>query len=548
MRASMKLWALGVLSAAGCGKDVPVRELPYPELMETGPFPELTEAKPTSKGGGRGPTSAFERAIAKARSSEGEGAAAQPDAPDHIVVGLAGTLVADIPNKFEQWRAAAEPHRTVITHQRDGEHPDAVVIIEPFQPTMRALPSQGLIQFREHVMPPRLLTTEETGHLAVEGIKTAVMAAIDPTAGLSALLSMAQSPTFGRGIGYTPTEGTDTGWRWVGRNHATVEVRMSRSEGTWGPQTGLGDALGATVREQLAAIPGLGNIPELTAIPGLDGVIPGLGAVADALTTPGGAGGTVVASLAGGNPMGAVASTAATIVSRATGVSVDPAALGPIPTRPAYLIIGNATKDQRTGVHFAILCARAPRCTVARELADFIGSIREAGPADKPTLPEGSGGGVLDGLSLAKAAGIDLSAPNPQLIGKLKQLMDHPASLVPAAVGGALEEERRRLEQRLKDGLLPDGADAIIDSLVPDGADLMNGRLPDPAALSNDALPGGAAQPARPAGEPGAPTPGGALPAEPAPAGPLPVPAPAPAPAPAAPNAPSASPRRGAAP
>jgi hypothetical protein len=527
MRAANTLWALGVLSLAGCGKDVPIRELPYPELVETGPFPELTEAKPTSKGGGRGPTSAFERAIAKARSSTGE-ESAEPDAPDHIVVALAGTLVADIPNKFEQWKASAEPHRTVITHQLPGEHPDAVLIIEPFQPTMQALPSQGLLEFREHVMPPKFLTKEETGTLAIEGLKTAVMAAIDPTAGLSALLSMAQSPTFGRGIGFTSTPGTDTGWRWIGRNHGDVEVRMSRSDGLWGPQVGLGDALGETLKSQIAAIPGLGSVTELTAIPGLEGLVPGLGAIATAVAEgaagAGATGGAVgaVAGLVAGDPLAAAASLAG-------GAAGAPP--GPLPERAGYLIIGNATRDQRTGVHFAILCSRAPRCPVARELADFIGSIREAGPSDKPTPPRE---GALDGLSLARAAGIDLSAPNPQLVGKLKQLMDNPTSLVPAAVGGALEEERRRLEQRIKDGLLPDGADDVINSLVPGGADLLNGAIPDPAALLRDGLPGGATQPAPPPGEPGAPTPGGALPAEPAP--PAPAAAPAPGPAPAAPR------------
>lgn len=59
--------------------------------------------------------------------------------------------------------------------------------------------------------------------------------------------------------------------------------------------------------------------------------------------------------------------------------AVPPASESSASEISAYLLLGSATdRDEETGVHFALLCVREPRCLVYRELSEFLKSIQIA--------------------------------------------------------------------------------------------------------------------------------------------------------------------------
>jgi hypothetical protein len=569
-----------------------VREVPFPTLVETGPFPELSESKPSGKGGGKGPSSAFERAIArrkgKAKATTDSATAAPDGAPDateptpdaapaapsviHHVVSLGGRLVADLPEKFDDWKVSSDGGRTVITYGRTEGEPEAFVLAEPFSPEMALDPHAGLRGFRSTVVGADPEAGIDLKGLITGGLKAAAIGALDAPAGLMALASVADSATLGRGLGFTPTPGTETGWRWIGRNGNSVAVRMSRIDGKWGPQA----PLAKQVRDGLVqTLTTSGTLPSVTR--SLASMLP-----TDLLPTEV----TQVASSLGLSPetvtglvTGAIdPSRIGSLIGQAGGASeglkqtlnavqaatgpgglagaaravLDPGAGAGAPVREAYLIIGNATTAPASGVHFAILCARAPRCTAARELADFIASIRVQGPGD--TVTEGLGN---DSGALARAAGIQLLPANISLQKDMFSALDR--LLLPGDAGTLLEQGKERLKSAVEDGtkalLGPDGAPSSGPTVPSPDEPL---PAPSGPAAPVPAAPGqtpGASVPTQPAptapAAPGASSPppasGAPLPASPAPtpAGPTTPPGPAPTAAPPEPARPATRPATG---
>ena len=87
---------------------------------------------------------------------------------------------------------------------------------------------------------------------------------------------------------------------------------------------------------------------------------------------------------------------------------------------PAYLVLGSAAAGQEeSGVHFAILCVRAPTCLVAQELASFLDSIQIAHPGLVERLLAQSPPAIQD---LAQAAGLEIlsveAVPTPEQLAE----------------------------------------------------------------------------------------------------------------------------------
>lgn len=331
------LCALSIAALPACNQERQERTLPFPEFIESGPFPELTEGgRRAQQGQVAGSQSAFERAISRAL----DGASDAEEAPTRQLqtVSLAGRLVADIPLRFDEWQWASSSHRTVIVHQLTGESPDAIIVIEPFGTLMNRFPSQELRRF-QNGLDPTVAGGLDPIAMAFEQLALAdpEVAALVQT--LSGAFRALNSPTYGLGIGYQTTPKTFTGWRWIGKNPHDVTLRMARSRGLWGPQPPPGRNVVQSF-EVLAR-----NAPEF-------------------------------------------AEHATYLAELQEHLSRNQLST---PIRTSYMIVGNATVDGKSGLHFSILCEASPRCPVARELADFLSSVRAPGSGESVHLrPQGS--------------------------------------------------------------------------------------------------------------------------------------------------------------
>jgi hypothetical protein len=328
----MRKLAILVLIAAtlsACNQERAARELPFPELVATGPFPELTESRRTKSDDGAGSQSAFERAIS--RAVRGDGDAEEAPTVALQTVSLAGRLVADVPLRFDEWRWSAAGHRTVIVHQLTGEAPDALILVEPFGPLMGRFPSQEMRRF-QNGLDPSVAGSIDPLAMAVDQLAMNNPEAASQAMAMLGAYRALSSPTYGLGVGYQTTRKTFTGWRWIGKNDGGVTIRMARSQGTWGAQPPPGsDVIRAF--DLMAQ-----NTPEFEEFARY------FRELREHLTRE----------------------------------------QARTPVRPASLIVGNATTDHKSGLHFAILCTN--RCLVARELADFLTSIRLAGPGESVHL------------------------------------------------------------------------------------------------------------------------------------------------------------------
>ncbi|MFU8804172.1 MAG: hypothetical protein ACNA8W_10215 [Bradymonadaceae bacterium] len=340
---------LGLLFVAGCDPEREARTLSFPQLDETAPFPELSEARRSS--GGEGKQSAFERAIS--RALEGESDAEEAGTVSIQTVPLAGRLVADIPLRFEEWQWASESGRTIIVHQLSGEAADAFILVESFGELVNRFPSQEMLRFQKG-LDPAISGGFDPLSMVVER-----MAMADPQMGASvgsmvAAFRAMSSPTYGLGMGYRTTPKSFTGWRWVGNNDSDISLRLARSRGVWGPQL-------------------LPNPEMIRGLQALGEESPELAEFADHMQE---------------------------IQQKMQQNQVR------VPQRTAYMIVGNATSDHKTGLHIAIFCAASPRCPVARELADFLAGVRAPGPGEAAHLRAQAGQSPED---LAESVGIFLA-------------------------------------------------------------------------------------------------------------------------------------------
>jgi hypothetical protein len=284
-----RLGALALVAALLCGCRPASREprrLPFPVFRAAQAFPEFRSAAGAAASGRPTAPSRFARQLG-ARAAEG----AAPQPPGRSVP-LGGAMIGRIPDR-EGWTWSRAEEVTLIAYSPAAGRPGALVYVEEFSPLFGARPSAEHLRFQADV-----------DRTLAEGFLR-----------LAALTAPRDTPratrTEGRGLGFRPTRGTWSGWRWAGRNAHGVTLRCGRHLGVWGEPRPLPAA-------------------------------------------PGGA---------------------------APGPSPAPAAAAS--GYAASLIVGSATGDEETGIHFAVLCVREPRCLVYAELASFLDSIQIA---DGPLL------------------------------------------------------------------------------------------------------------------------------------------------------------------
>lgn len=288
----------------------------------------------------------FERLL---EESAGERPAEAEPALQDVVLG--GPFVGRIP-AGGAWRWASAGGATLILYAPAAGRPAALIYAEPFSPLIERRPSEEHHRFQVSVDPGRAegyLEPEAAWDLASGGPRRAVAERTGLTRTETGhLVQLLATRTAGRGLGFRPVAGTFTGWRWVGRNPHGVTLRAGRQSGTWtNPQP-------LPVRFQEA--------------------LQRLAASTDRFLQEAPAG--------------------------AQGLEI-----------PASLVLGSAAgRQEEAGVHFALLCVRAPDCPVARDLASFLDSLRIGDPglverllsAPLPTLED-----------LAQSAGIAIQSPEP---------------------------------------------------------------------------------------------------------------------------------------
>lgn len=285
--------SLFLMVLVGCGK--PLDRLSQSPLLAGGePFPDLATA------------------------------AAAPVAPERPrSVPLAKLFAADVPGNA--WRRFAQESVTVLVHRPDEGQPDALVYAEAWSDLAATSPGAEMRRFLLTVDP--LLVGRQAGWSP----ELSTLAAGLGGAGSSGratdrqAVGLAMTRTGGKGIGYTSSAASFSGWRWVGRNRNGVFLRLAMSRGSWGEPVRLDPAL-RPAAERLVKL-----------YPALDW----MRAAMDA-------------GEASGHRRG---------------------------VEPAYMVLGSAGSSDGN-IHLALVCARRPSCVPVRDLATILDTLRPAGPAE----------------------------------------------------------------------------------------------------------------------------------------------------------------------
>ncbi len=181
--ARRRLAALALAAALAGGCQPAAREprrLAFPTFRAEPLFPEYQSAARARRAGE--PTTQFARDLNAMPSGT---ASAEPDAQN---VPLGRSMIAQIPDK-EGWAWSAAAGATLVTYSPDGARPGALIYAEAFSPLIHEQPSAEHLRFRL---------------------------------------------TVALGLGFRPTRGSFTGWRWVGRNDRGIPLRSGRYLGLWG--------------------------------------------------------------------------------------------------------------------------------------------------------------------------------------------------------------------------------------------------------------------------------------------------------------------------
>lgn len=487
-----------LLVCSACQQEPGPRKVPFPKFDAKQPFPELNGDDDAGATEAEAEVSrdSYEEAIRAAGGTEGAGETTPvPETTGTQSVGtisLGGILHADIPVEFNEWQYASDGISTLITHQKPGSLPDAIIYIEAFSPATELFPSyeSGRFQFTVDpglspniVYPPLVL-------LGYEWAKDRTAPPLD----VLLTLQMATTRTMGMGLGYASMRTSFTGWKWVGETDAGLEVRLGRSSGRWDTPAFPGQRQAEQILRELAQ-----------EIPGAGGLISQIEKTRQ------------------------VASTTRRV----------PAA--------AWMVIGSARRKNNPdmGVHIAILCERRPVCAVSEELSGFIGSLRP--PQEGANLAASAG--PLE--PFAEKIGINLLGAEdlisaPQMISLLQQAMNQKKNAagqpgapgvpgLPGIPGAGGNGAGTPTTITLPDGstreiTLPPGVELPEGFTLPPGIELPEGGgLPE--GVSIPGLPGGAP------GGVGAPGPGGPVPIPTEPGGPgAPTPPGATTPAPTEPT------------
>ena len=271
--------------------------------------------------------------------------------------------------EFDEWQFATDGTSTLITHRKPGEQPDALVYVEACSPAAELFPSYEIGRF-QFTADPGLSPNIVYPPLALLGREWAQKQTIPPLDVLLAL-QLATTRTTGMGLGYSSTEGTFTGWKWVGQGAQELELRFGRTSGRW-------DA---------PALPGMRQIEAI------------LGQLAEEV-----------------------------LALRLLTEHIDQTqALGRATRRApsaAWMILGSASRRSNPvmGVHIAILCERQPVCPVSRELAAMLRSLRPMSEGAQIAAPAGPL------LPFARELGVNLLSPSelispPQMIALLQRAL-----------------------------------------------------------------------------------------------------------------------------
>jgi hypothetical protein len=293
---------------AGCGLTDPAR-LAGPALDTRALFPELA-GRP-------------ERPVGGTQS--------RPDRTEPRTIDLAGSFVAELPaESAAAWTTASRGGATLCVRGAGGP-PEALVYAEAVG--AREVPGEDLRRFALTV-DPALVADQLDWPTAATAWTERAAGTPGEVARLRRFAWLAATRTGGRGLGYTSTPGTFSGWRWIGRNTAGALLRLARTEGEWGGQPPLDPALAAELPEVVARFPSL-------------------------------------AWLAGA-------------------ATSDPWSLDAAPRQPvaAAVILVSADSDGRR-LHLALLCARTPTCAAAPDLAHLLATLRPG--AAESSEPETAG-------------------------------------------------------------------------------------------------------------------------------------------------------------
>jgi len=313
--------ALGLVLVAGCqtraGRQRPPqpRELPFPSFEERAPFPEYERAAAARARAAAEPETALQRELAQAAPASAD--------PERQRIPIGATMTAAIPTG-DDWAWATADGVTIASYGAADRPPSALVYVEAFSPEIRQHPALEHLRFQATVSPELA-----EGYLELATAR-AFLGGAPRSLARKARLELARgvalmaTRTRGQGLGFSPTRGTFTGWRWVGRNVRGVTIRCGRHLGLWTKQGPMPEAVVAALRQASPA-----PVP---------------------WQSPG--------------PVAAASSP---------GPSAAPLS--------AYAVLGSVTdRDERSGAHFVMLCMQEPKCRAYRELADFLGSIELVEP------------------------------------------------------------------------------------------------------------------------------------------------------------------------
>ncbi|HET9765849.1 MAG TPA: hypothetical protein VFS60_03320 [Thermoanaerobaculia bacterium] len=349
--------ALGFALLVGCqtraGRPRPPqpRELPFATFEPQAPFPEYGRVAAT-----RARTTGLPEM--QLRRELGQTAPA-PTASERQHIPVGRTMTASLPAN-DDWLWSTAGGVTIASYGAADGLSGALIYVEAFSPEIRQHPAFEQLRFQATVAPELaedyLQLATARAFLGRTPQSLARQARLDRARGLALLATR----TRGQGLGFSPTRGTFSGWRWVGRNARGVTIRCSRHLGVMTRQRPLPE-------------------PVIEAM-GLPATPPA------ALSTP------------------------------PSSLGVSSATPAPLTTSlPAYAVLGSVTdREEQSGAHFAIFCVREPRCLVYRELAEYLGSIEPVEPATAArvaaaaplTLTE-----LLERLQLSLAS--DASAEDP---------------------------------------------------------------------------------------------------------------------------------------
>lgn len=350
-----------IVAVVSCGTPEP-RQVPFPILNPVAPF--TFKGKPDKAAS---PMSEEDGEVAQMlREVEGDVPTASPSAGRQTVL-LAGRFASEIPLAFEEWRWATDGDVTLVAHFTDGRV-DGLIYAESFGFLTKLSPTEESRRFLSTVdsrLNGPLALLNSIFSLAARGVAMLVGGisgndssghdgdSADPSKeeieSIAGALMAAISRTGGQGFGYRSTDGSFSGWKWIGRSDSGLSFRLARTTGIWGKQ-------------------GTGSLVSIgDAVKNLDFLKP------------------VLSYFGGGFPSSQSSPQQATDKGEV----------------PAWMVLGSVVLEGDIGIHIAFLCAREPDCSVTEEFVDFVENMRLPSRA-AANAAQGSGSATsLEELSTA---------------------------------------------------------------------------------------------------------------------------------------------------